>query len=294
MATKQTKQLTKADIQKMYTMYTSKKPGSSPKMFFTGKEEITSAFGKAHYMHVSKVQSYEGEEKGLQGGIKVKKNDPETKIMIDQINGLVKQVELVLKHSEHKIPDHKFKKKNKLLPYEPVLDENGKETDEILFKFSIKCKSEDNRHIPAFDSNGDLMNNKDVPEIGNGSEVRVGLLAIPYDAGMNYGVTLRWSSVQIIKIETYDPNSTKTITFGKVVRDGAFTAGSVAPKNDEVIEDDEVLVDDEVIADDEVITDTEVVADEEVIADDFSFDTLFTEDVPASDEAGEYSTDAIS
>ena len=114
--------------------------------------------------------------------------------------------------------------------------------EEEYFKFSmnetIKLKTGETKHrtVPLFDASCKDIS-KRVTNLGNGSQVRIAYDLVPfYMSDKNYGVSLRLTGIQIIKLVEFNAQTAENLGFEK-------TEGYVA--DDETVDDTLFAKDDE-------------------------------------------------
>lgn len=103
-------------------------------------------------------------------------------------------------------------------PYSKVVDDEGNETGEYLFKFSLKAKvktkegKEWTQRPEIVDAKGNIITGK--VKVGGGSEVKVGCQIAPFTAPVGTGVTLRLMAVRVLKLVTYGGDKLAGFDFG--------------------------------------------------------------------------------
>ncbi len=123
--------------------------------------------------------------------------------------------------------DKHFNNKKGKMPYFKEVDDNDKETGNVVFRFKTKNK-------PAlFDSDGKPMQNVNV---FGGSQVKVSATAAPYSAAGNQGITLYLNAVQIIELVSGSGGDSGG--FGFTAEEGYKHSGETEQTNSESSADD--------------------------------------------------------
>ncbi len=165
------------------------------------KTVIKTPLGELRWVYVNgdgrdQSEKQDGSKMQKMASIVFKKNSPEAKQLIDQINKTWEEYKTA---NPTKI---KPATKPKSLGYKPVLDkETGEETDELIFAFKTNSFFPDGKPntIPIYNARGQKVNLGEV-EIGNGSIGVVFGEAAGYEFAKQYGISLYLKGIQLKKL----------------------------------------------------------------------------------------------
>lgn len=144
------------------------------------------------------------------------------RIPSEEAKDLIAQIDAVIADEVAKAKKENPKKAVKLAtkPYAVALDDEGNETDEIVFSFKAKAvlSLKDGNKIPVtvklFDAKGGVFPQEDT--IWGGSKLKIAFNAAPFNTAMaGIGASLRIKAVQVIDLVTGGGGNASSFGFGE-------------------------------------------------------------------------------
>lgn len=201
-------------------------------------ERFMTPLGTLVFPKLNKPDEYKG-KKTWQASLKVSRE--EASALIDKYDELYEaaweqaQAEAQERLDNAKTGTEKAKAKKALealsqatKAYEPVLDDEGDETDEVILRIKMYAEVEKDGKIRQlkpdfFDAKGKPL--KVVPNIWGGTKAYVSGAFIPYNQSIGVGVKLQLNALQIIELSNGSSRDAAGYGFG--AQDGGFSADEV-------------------------------------------------------------------
>lgn len=164
--------------------------------------------GTARYPHLNEPDEYEGVRK-YKVDLVVDGTDPEVIAMIEQLEAIRDEAyDKAVNAEANPAKKKKLKAMNPHPVFLPVLDDEGEETDEIMFRCQSHASYTKNGKTTEIKPTVVDAKKRAIPRnvrVGGGSTLRVAVTPITYQMGATklYGASLRIAAVQVLKLEQF-------------------------------------------------------------------------------------------